>query len=64
MQTGKCFGHIAPPVGQFLYWTEQLFLLPTVSEYCPRGSLTDILKNDEIKLDNMFVASLVFDIIR
>ena len=35
-----------------------------MTEYCTRGSLKDILKNEEIKLDNMFVASLVFDIIR
>ena len=39
-------------------------LLCMVTEYCTRGSLKDILKNEEIKLDNMFVASLVFDIIR
>lgn len=35
-----------------------------VSEYCTRGSLKDILENDDIKLDNMFIASLVGDIIR
>ncbi|KAG7307262.1 hypothetical protein JYU34_007422, partial [Plutella xylostella] len=36
----------------------------TLSEYCTRGSLKDILENEDIKLDNMFVASLVADIIR
>ncbi|XP_053624913.1 receptor-type guanylate cyclase Gyc76C isoform X2 [Plodia interpunctella] len=35
-----------------------------LSEYCTRGSLKDILENDDIKLDNMFLASLVGDIIR
>lgn len=35
-----------------------------IRDYCPRGSLKDILNNEEIKLDNMFIASLVFDIIR
>ncbi|CAH0720734.1 unnamed protein product, partial [Brenthis ino] len=35
-----------------------------LSEYCTRGSLKDILENEDIKLDNMFVASLVGDIIR
>ncbi|XP_030024263.1 speract receptor isoform X1 [Manduca sexta] len=35
-----------------------------LSEYCTRGSLKDILENDDIKLDNMFIASLVGDIIR
>ncbi|XP_072943513.1 guanylate cyclase 32E isoform X2 [Epargyreus clarus] len=35
-----------------------------LSEYCTRGSLKDILENEVIKLDNMFIASLVGDIIR
>ncbi|XP_022181653.1 guanylate cyclase 32E isoform X1 [Myzus persicae] len=35
-----------------------------VTEYCNRGSLKDILENEDVKLDNMFVASLVADIIR
>ncbi|XP_026329869.1 guanylate cyclase 32E isoform X2 [Hyposmocoma kahamanoa] len=35
-----------------------------LSEYCTRGSLKDILENEDIKLDNMFIASLVADIIR
>lgn len=35
-----------------------------VTEYCTRGSLKDILENDDVKLDNMFIASLVGDILR
>ncbi|XP_068086160.1 guanylate cyclase 32E [Anabrus simplex] len=35
-----------------------------VTEYCARGSLKDILENEDVKLDNMFIASLVGDIIR
>ncbi|XP_075217883.1 guanylate cyclase 32E [Lycorma delicatula] len=35
-----------------------------VTEYCTRGSLKDILENEDVKLDNMFVASLVADILR
>ncbi|KAH8378938.1 hypothetical protein KR009_002164 [Drosophila setifemur] len=35
-----------------------------ISEYCTRGSLKDILENEDVKLDNMFVASMVADIIR
>lgn len=35
-----------------------------VVEYCARGSLKDILENEDIKLDNMFMASLVGDIVR
>ncbi|XP_054159900.1 atrial natriuretic peptide receptor 2-like [Oppia nitens] len=35
-----------------------------VTEYCPKGSLQDILENDEIKLDWMFRYSLMHDIIK
>lgn len=35
-----------------------------LSEYCSRGSLLDILANDSIKLDNMFIASLILDLLR
>lgn len=35
-----------------------------VSAYCSKGSLQDILENDDIQLDLMFIASIVFDIIR
>ncbi|XP_059085457.1 guanylate cyclase 32E-like [Tigriopus californicus] len=35
-----------------------------VYEYCTRGSLRDVLDNDDMNLDNMFIASLVGDIIR
>lgn len=35
-----------------------------VWEYCERGSLQDILYNEDLSLESMFIASLVFDIIR
>ncbi|CAB0016883.1 unnamed protein product [Nesidiocoris tenuis] len=35
-----------------------------VTDYCNRGSLKDILENEDVKLDNMFIASLVGDILR
>lgn len=34
-----------------------------ISEYCTRGSLKDVLENEEVKLDNMFIASIVGDIL-
>lgn len=34
-----------------------------VTEYCGKGSLEDILDNSDVKLDSMFVSSLVFDLI-
>ncbi|XP_071116502.1 atrial natriuretic peptide receptor 1-like [Haliotis cracherodii] len=35
-----------------------------LSEYCPKGSLQDVLENDEIKLDWMFRYSIMQDIVR
>lgn len=34
-----------------------------VTDYCAKGSLEDILDNSDVKLDNMFVSSLVFDLL-
>ncbi|CAH1795400.1 unnamed protein product [Owenia fusiformis] len=35
-----------------------------VTEYCSKGSLQDIAENYDIKLDNMFLASLIADILK
>ncbi|XP_055877751.1 guanylate cyclase 32E-like [Biomphalaria glabrata] len=35
-----------------------------VTQYCPRRSLQDILRNEDAHLDNMFITSLVQDLIR
>ncbi|XP_070536694.1 atrial natriuretic peptide receptor 1-like isoform X2 [Ptychodera flava] len=35
-----------------------------LTEYCPKGSLQDILENDAIKLDWMFRYSLMYDIVK
>ncbi|XP_048576329.1 atrial natriuretic peptide receptor 1 isoform X2 [Nematostella vectensis] len=35
-----------------------------VVQYCPKGSVQDILQNKDVKLDHMFIASLVSDIVR
>ncbi|XP_055883419.1 atrial natriuretic peptide receptor 1-like isoform X4 [Biomphalaria glabrata] len=35
-----------------------------ITEYCPKGSLQDVLENDEIKLDWMFRYSIMQDIVR
>ena len=34
-----------------------------LTRYCSKGSLRDILENDAIKLDMMFKASLLFDLV-
>lgn len=35
-----------------------------LTTYCARGSLEDVLANDDLYLDQMFVSSLVADIIK
>ncbi|KAK7085289.1 Guanylate cyclase 32E, partial [Halocaridina rubra] len=35
-----------------------------LTAYCARGSLQDVLQNDDVLLDNMFVASLIADLIK
>lgn len=35
-----------------------------ITEYCPKGSLQDILENEQIKLDWMFRYSLMHDIVK
>lgn len=34
------------------------------TEFCSKGSLQDILEDDDVKLDNMFIASLVMDLVK
>ena len=35
-----------------------------ITNYCSKGSLYDILENDDIKLDLMFISSLIYDLIK
>ncbi|XP_054716917.1 LOW QUALITY PROTEIN: receptor-type guanylate cyclase Gyc76C-like [Uloborus diversus] len=52
--------NINPFIGACL----QPYYIILVTEYCAKGSLKDILENPDIKLDHMFIASLVFDLIK
>ena len=35
-----------------------------ITEYCAKGALNDILENIDIKLDEMFISSLINDLIK
>lgn len=35
-----------------------------VTQYCLRGSLKNILENNDLYLDDMFIASLVLDLVK
>jgi serine/threonine protein kinase len=52
-------GNINPFIGAVVQPNQVLI----VTEYCGKGSLHDVLENDSVKLDAMFIASLVFDLI-
>lgn len=39
-------------------------LVFVLTEYCPKGSLKDVLANDELQLDWNFRTSLVHDIVQ
>ncbi|XP_041356549.1 atrial natriuretic peptide receptor 1-like [Gigantopelta aegis] len=52
--------HIVRFVGACIDSPNQCIL----TEYCPKGSLQDVLENDEIKLDWMFRYSIMQDIVR
>ncbi|XP_054158024.1 receptor-type guanylate cyclase Gyc76C-like isoform X2 [Oppia nitens] len=50
-------------VNQFIGASIEVYSVLLATEYCAKGSLYDILENDNYKLDSMFQTSLVFDLI-
>uniref|UniRef100_UPI0037E743A5 retinal guanylyl cyclase 2 n=1 Tax=Semicossyphus pulcher TaxID=241346 RepID=UPI0037E743A5 len=51
-------------VNPFLGFFHDCGVFAIVSEFCSRGSLEDLLLNDEVKLDWMFKSSLLLDLIK
>ncbi|UYV71690.1 hypothetical protein LAZ67_9000053 [Cordylochernes scorpioides] len=51
-------------VNKFIGACVEPHCLYVVTEYCSKGSLQDILENEDFKLDQLFIASLVFDLIK
>nr|KAG5701206.1 hypothetical protein BaRGS_008582 [Batillaria attramentaria] len=49
---------------QFIGAMVETNLTNIVTEYCSKGSLEDILENGDVKLDHMFIASIVSDILK
>ncbi|KAH9502277.1 Guanylate cyclase 32E [Bulinus truncatus] len=49
---------------QFIGATIEPGITHIVTEYCSKGSLEDILENSDLKLDEMFTASIVSDILK
>ncbi|GFN79875.1 guanylate cyclase [Plakobranchus ocellatus] len=51
-------------VNSFIGACLQSSVLTLVTAYCVKGSLQDVLENDDIKLDHMFMASLIKDLLQ
>lgn len=51
-------------VNPFLGFFHDCGVFAIVTEYCSRGSLEDLLFNDDVKLDWMFKSSLILDLIK
>nr|XP_033804456.1 retinal guanylyl cyclase 2-like [Geotrypetes seraphini] len=51
-------------VNPFLGFFSDCSIFAIVTEHCSRGSLEDLLRNDDVKLDWMFKSSLLLDLIK
>ncbi|XP_069028216.1 retinal guanylyl cyclase 2 [Embiotoca jacksoni] len=51
-------------INPFLGFFHDCGVFATVTEFCSRGSLEDLLLNDDVKLDWMFKSSLLLDLIK
>uniref|UniRef100_A0A8C6T159 Guanylate cyclase n=1 Tax=Neogobius melanostomus TaxID=47308 RepID=A0A8C6T159_9GOBI len=51
-------------VNPFLGFFQDCSMFAVVTEHCSRGSLQDLLKNEDVKLDWMFKSSLLLDLIK
>lgn len=59
--------NVCPFIGAFVEHrrlTQEHSKVTLVTEYCTRGSLLDILALEDIKLDRLFISSLVHDLLR
>ena len=51
-------------IGACVEMSADLHAITLITEYCAKGALNDILENMDIKLDLMFISSLVHDLIK
>lgn len=51
-------------VNPFLGFFLDCSVFAVVTEHCSRGSLQDLLRNEDVKLDWMFKSSLLLDLIK
>ena len=51
-------------IGACVEMTNDLHCITLITDYCAKGALNDILENIDIKLDPMFISSLIHDLIK
>lgn len=51
-------------INPFLGFFTDCDMFAVVTEHCSRGSLQDLLRNDDVKLEWMFKSSLLLDLIK
>lgn len=51
-------------VNSFIGACVESHCITLITEYCTKGALQDILENPDIKLEPMFLASFIFDILK
>jgi len=51
-------------IGACVEMSADLHAITLITEYCAKGALNDILENMDIKLDPMFISSLIHDLIK
>ena len=51
-------------IGACVEMSADLHAITLITEYCAKGALNDILENLDIKLDPMFISSLIHDLIK
>merc|ERR1719150_276008 len=51
-------------IGACVEMSAELHSITLITEYCAKGALNDILENNDIRLDPMFISSLLHDLIK
>ena len=53
-----------PNINSFHGAVMQPLTISLVFDYCGKGSLSDVVENEDIRLDSTFIASLIHDLIK
>ena len=51
-------------IGACVEMSADLHSITLITSYCSKGALADVLENNDIRLDPMFISSLLHDLIK